>query len=144
MCISAWSTSLVIKIDTNTFFWSTNASTLGRAVGQGPVKRMGGEQCKAHVWRRDSITCARESPCYVNRARCRRRNRRKKGRRTTALINGPSMGAGHYFPKRETRDGDRKRKGDATTTRRAPAYVRRAPVASGIKVCNRTRARFPW
>jgi len=72
-------------------------------------------------------------------------NRRKKGRRSAALINGRSMGAGHYFPGRGTRDGEKENGGvrerEATELRRAPAHVRRAPVATGTKVQPRVRAR---
>lgn len=90
--------------------------------------------------RRDSVTCARDSPRHVNRAPARRRqrNRRKKGRRTAALVNGRSMDAGHYFPGRETRGGGRE--GDPTRQlgARRPTSGR-APVASGINVQPYTR-----
>jgi len=63
------------------------------------------------VWRRDSMIRARlaGAACKSALAPPSGGNRRKKGRRSAALINGRSMGAGHYFPGRGTRDGEKGR-----------------------------------
>lgn len=94
--------------------------------GEGLIAHVRGDVIPSPARARLAALCKSRSQAAAATAA---RDRRKKGRRTAALVNGRSMDAGHYFPGREMGDGGEReretRRDDSARAGRRPARARR-------------------